>query len=306
MNAPRSPLTGHEKVTLVQKYSSADLIDEWMSSFQIDISDEISSKDEVLKYRCDESDFFFYLPSSLEGSGKLYQELARNSWYYIPEKWEHKQALGLCKAKIRILEVGCGGGEFLKLAHEKNCHCEGLEINPSIQCEQRDDGIKIHREKLNSWVRKNEGSYDIVCAFQVLEHIAEPKEFIKDCVRAAITGGKIIFGTPNSQSFIKYSHNLLDLPPHHMGGWNDNSYRFLEQLFPIKLEKIIFEPLAPYHVDYYLATMTAKSAELGFCERFFYQWNQGALFRAFLKLGGRSFIKGQSMLAVFTKLEDVG
>jgi 2-polyprenyl-3-methyl-5-hydroxy-6-metoxy-1,4-benzoquinol methylase len=302
VNAPRSPLTGHEKVTLIRKYRSADLVDEWMNSFKIDISHEISSTDEILKYRCDESDLFFYLPSSLEGGGMLYQELAKNPWYYIPEKWEHKQVLGLCKSKTRILEVGCGGGEFLKLARKKNCFCDGLEINPSVQAEQSEEGVNIHDEKLGSWARENEASYDIVCAFQVLEHIAEPKDFIKDCVKATTTRGKIIFGTPNSQSFIQYSHNLLDLPPHHMGGWNENAFKYLERLFPIKLEKIIFEPLAPYHDDYYLATMSAKSAELGFFERLLFQWNHAALFRAFIGLGGRKFVKGQSMLAVFSKI----
>jgi len=304
VNTPRSPLTGHEKVTLIRKYRSADLINEWMNSFKIDISNEVSSTDEILKYRCEESGLFFYLPSSLAGSGVLYQELAKNPWYYIPEKWEHKQVLGISKPKTRILEVGCGRGEFLKLVRKKNCGCDGLEINPSAQGEQRQDGINIYDEKLDSWSRKHEGCYDIVCAFQVLEHIAEPKEFILDCIRATANGGKIIFGTPNSQSFIQYSHNLLDLPPHHMGGWNESAFKYLERLFPIKLERIIYEPLPHYHVDYYLATMSVRFKKSGFWKQLLYCWNHGAIFRNFLKLGGRNFVRGQSMLVVFTRKEN--
>jgi hypothetical protein len=35
-----------------------------------------------------------------------------------------------------------------------------------------------------------------------------------------------------------------------------------------------------------------------------YFWKNGIIFRSFLKLGGRNFVMGQSMLAVFSKKEN--
>ncbi|RME78985.1 MAG: hypothetical protein D6785_11565 [Planctomycetota bacterium] len=33
------------------------------------------------------------------------------------------------------------------------------------------------------------------------------------------------------------------MPPHHMGLWNKKALRYLENIFPIKLKGIFFEPL---------------------------------------------------------------
>ena len=58
--------------------------------------------------------FAFYTPSELAGSASLYEQLQKFDWYYMPEKWEFRQALSWIQAEHgvrRLLEVG-GRGFF--------------------------------------------------------------------------------------------------------------------------------------------------------------------------------------------------
>ncbi len=67
------------------------------------------------------------------------------------------------------------------------------------------------------------------------------------------TGGKLAISVPNSDSFTQYAaKHLLDQPPHHMHRWNKQTFLSLNKFLPIKLAKVRFEPLAIYHVDWYL------------------------------------------------------
>jgi hypothetical protein len=50
----RSPLTGSDNVTLIERVPSERLIARWQSCFSIDITDELPNVPEILKYRCAE------------------------------------------------------------------------------------------------------------------------------------------------------------------------------------------------------------------------------------------------------------
>jgi hypothetical protein len=61
---------------------------------------------------------------------------------------------------------------------------------------------------------------------------------------------------PNHDSFVGLDKmGILDMPPHHMGLWDEKSLRSLCKIFDIQLNKLYFEPLQSYHVDYYLGIM---------------------------------------------------
>jgi 2-polyprenyl-3-methyl-5-hydroxy-6-metoxy-1,4-benzoquinol methylase len=295
-----SPLTSRPHVEKIRDYDSVQLTKEWSDTHGIDISDELQGTPSISKYRCLESGLTFYTPATSEGSGILYEGLSKFSWYYTPDKWEHFFALHFCRRGMRILEVGCGGGEFLTKAADQGCDCIGLEINPRVHADDA-HAVEIRGQALSECAAAEVGSFDLVCAFQVLEHTAAPKQFLLDCLQAAKKGGIILLGTPNSESFLQHSHNLLDLPPHHMSGWSSVAYKYLEKILPMKLIALHYEPLASYHYKYFIETYRSHFARSGDWREWFFTGYRAKLLKKLLSLGVGRLIRGQCMIAVFQK-----
>ena len=88
-------------------------------------------------------------------------------------------------------------------------------------------------------------NYDVVCFFQVLEHITNVHEFLKSSLVTLKPNGKLIIGVPNNNPFlfVNDKYHTLNLPPHHAGLWNKKALKSLEKVFSVKLEKVDYEPL---------------------------------------------------------------
>ena len=78
----------------------------------------------------------------------------------------------------------------------------------------------------------NAGKYDIVCLFQVLEHLTELTNFIQAIHKCLKPGGKFCIAVPNNDGFVSYTPNYtFNLPPHHTILWTERSLRFLANKF---------------------------------------------------------------------------
>lgn len=303
-SAIHSPLTGKSNVRVLREFSREQLCREWLAAFGIDIRPELEGAERILQCRCLESSLVFYEPNCVTGTSRLYAQLCRFDWYYQQKKWEHDVALRFCRGRRNLLEIGCGSGNFLRRAvHEDpGLRAVGLEINEAIGLPQSEESFELIHEKFETFAEAHEGEFDVVCAFQVLEHVADPLAFLDLCCRAAKPGGLVLFGTPDADSFIKDSHNLLDLPPHHMSGWNKRAYEFLPGILPLRLREVLPEPLAPYHVDYYLQTCLSRFAATSDPRRFFFLGHPRRMLRWLLLAGLRRLVRGQSILAVYEKI----
>jgi len=243
-----SPLTGKRNVTLVETRSARQLIASWQAEYQIDISKELQGIPEIFKYRCNDTSLGFFTPQNAAGSEWLYEQLQQIPWYYQKDKWEYRVArneLRQCKA---ILEIGCGTGEFLKLLKADGHEAMGSELNRRAVSQARAIGLEVSDEELGTF---RESEFDAACSFQVLEHVTDPATFIRSITKLVKPGGKIAFAVPNSSAFTGFGYDILQYPPHHMSWWTAESFRSLCSLFPIRLEKILVEPLAAEHIDIY-------------------------------------------------------
>jgi hypothetical protein len=114
-------------------------------------------------------------------------------------------------------------------------------------------------------------------------------------------GGKMICGVPNQESFLKHQDNLLNLPPHHMLHWSEASFRALEKIFPVKLERVLFEPLTEYHVVLYLNAWSRHYRATTAWGKLVFNRLSLPLYRILLNCGLRKFCLGQSISATFIK-----
>jgi SAM-dependent methyltransferase len=74
-----------------------------------------------------------------------------------------------------ILDIGCRTGDFL-MHFDKDIKREGVEISKA--CAEIADKRELHVYNQNIEDLKLAGSYDIVTAYNILEHLINPKQFL--------------------------------------------------------------------------------------------------------------------------------
>ena len=95
-----------------------------------------------------------------------------------------------CPSAGRLLEIGCGTGFLLERALE-------LGFNEVFGIEPSRDAIEQASERVRPYIRNGsfreglwpDASFDIICGFQVFDHLAHPNEVLQVCRRALRPGG---------------------------------------------------------------------------------------------------------------------
>lgn len=248
-----SPLTGIAETTLLKRIHKEKLIKKYQQTFDYNISPLLSQTEQVELYECNVTGYRFYYPFSIAGNSNFYEHLQQYDWYYMPWKWEHERASLYLQDGMKVLEVGCGQGGFLEEIKKRyRLEAVGLELNEAAVAEMKENGLNAYNATIQDHAEQNAESYDLVCSFQVLEHIADVKSFLEAQIKALRKGGKLIISVPNNDGFLGDDKNLLNMPPHHMGLWNEASLLKMGELFELKHIATHYEPLQDYHKSYYL------------------------------------------------------
>ena len=203
----------------------------------------------VLLLHCVKCDLDFFKPA-IPGDENFYNQLQNKDWYFLhSDKTEFAYSKKFVKENNRVLDVGSGRGVWSKYIKEVNgAFYQGIEFSSkSIELAEK-DGVNVIKESIEEHARKSPSSYDVVAAFQVLEHIEGIREFFAACVTCTKPGGKIIIAVPNNEGFIKNMiNNWLNLPPHHINHWNEHSLVKLGEIFNLKTVNIYKEKVTPVH-----------------------------------------------------------
>jgi SAM-dependent methyltransferase len=124
--------------------------------------------------------------------------------------------------KGKILDVGCADGGFLRRMKDLGWDVYGIEMdtlsssNAKINC--KTDYIFPSFEALLGRIEPN--SFDIITFFEVLEHQADPKDFIASVKKLIKKNGRIAGSVPNRDRYIVAKRFSPDIPPHHFTLWN--------------------------------------------------------------------------------------
>jgi SAM-dependent methyltransferase len=255
--AVHSPLTGGGDVELLEEISAADIGALYSDSFGVDVSDEFLGVEAFGFYQCLKSGLRFFYPG-ITGSESFYEALQRQSWYYLEAKPEYEFARRFISERDVVLEVGCGRGEFARKIVAKSYL--GLEYSSKAQKTAAADGIRVVIQSVEIHCVEYKQYYDVVCAFQVLEHVANPTAFIDACIRCLKPGGLLIYSVPNADSYLAYSTNsALNMPPHHVTWWVESTFRYVASLFGMDIHEMDREHLADFHVGQYAAVLVRET-----------------------------------------------
>lgn len=300
-----SPLVNGARVVLEKQLSALELARQYQEKFQLDIGYLFKETTVINLFRCTETGYRFYYPFHVSGDDVFYRHFGMYDWYYLSWKWEHEESLKYILPEDHVLEVGAANGNFLDGLKQRGIHrAVGLELNYNAAEEGGKRGLTIYTESVTDHAVTHSNQYDVVCSFQVLEHIPQVKEVIEAMVSCLKPGGKLIISVPNNDGYIKDNplpSKILNMPPHHMGLWNEESLRNLSKVFPLEYVKACIEPLQPIHMDTYQYTRV-KGLLLNseFLTKIYWKLRIHLLVRQLLKLFSR-YIKGHSIMSIYTK-----
>ncbi len=152
------------------------------------------------------------------------------------DPYRFQAILEFVPAKSKLLDVGCGLGEFLRYTKKLRPGVDlyGVDFSEkAINFNREKDQGKISYEVSSAYslpFQKN--SFDIVTAGEVLEHLDDPEEFIKEARRVLKPGGRLLLTLPyedrvRDPEHVRYYYreDLIDLLSPY--------FRFVE-VFPIR------------------------------------------------------------------------
>lgn len=171
-----------------------------------------------------------------------------NAQRMLGEKPEQRQEFIEAASHLRpgdaILDVGCGAGDFRMHA--------GQAAYRGIDPYATEGDPLIASETIAAHADRRPAAYDLVCAFQVIEHVADPLGLVIDMARAVRPGGRIVLCAPLHPSpLTEMPNNPVNGPPHHLTWWNRGALEALcraANLEPLELKEL---PPSPHQARFF-------------------------------------------------------
>jgi len=191
---------------------------------------------------CGDTGYRFYYPFTTAGGAEFYQELElavakRGGEYYRDWDEDHQFGFNQIRPGENVLEIGSNTGNFLKRVAEITDNVTGLDFNPSAIEKAAAKGIAVLNESIELHADRHKGEYDVVCAFQVFEHLSQIGPMLTAILKALKRGGKVVLSVPNNEPFFQRfsKYEPLNMPPHHAGLWNLAAFERLAEHFDMIL-----------------------------------------------------------------------
>ena len=231
------------------------------------LKDEFLSKEDFHICECLSCGLLYTMPRpNKEKIGEYYKSEEyyshqENKKGFIPRLYEsvkkvnlkHKYNLATQGLNVgKMLDIGCGVGDFLHTAEEHGWKCTGVE--PS------EDAKAIAKTKTKANIINSEdmekipdASFDLITLWHVLEHVDDLKWQIEQLHRLTKTKGRIVIAVPNYKSYDGQYYKELwaayDVPRHlsHFNKTVLNNIFKSKNLELVRTDKLIWDA---YYISY--------------------------------------------------------
>jgi len=142
-----------------------------------------------------------------------------------------------------ILEIGCGPGVFYNAFKKESIEWTGIDINPYWKKFGEENGIPISNNSVNTLSQK----YDVIIAYQVIEHVENPLLFIKQIISKLKPGGIVQLELPNQNSLssrirrlsprFSYDYGFIQ-PPMHLRAYQIKTIKSLFEKVNLETKKV--------------------------------------------------------------------
>lgn len=146
-----------------------------------------------------------------------------------------------------LVDAGCGEGNLWPYVRGRFARCVGLD---AVRYEALPDEIEFMRADLNApRIAAPEAFADAVVSVETIEHLENPRAFMRELVRMTKPGGWVLVTTPNQLSFL--SLLTLVLKRRHSAFQDVHYPAHLTALLEVDLRRIAAEcGLAEVEIEY--------------------------------------------------------
>jgi SAM-dependent methyltransferase len=197
--------------------------------------------------KCEDCEFAFSVPFTA-GDAEFYELVSPNT-NYPGRKWEFDRTIHALRTLdvtlMNIIEIGAGNGMFLRMLRNEGCPSERLfatEFSSAGRAAIERLGIRCTDRDVRRF--ESECKFDVVCMFQVLEHLDDYCGLFKALDRLTSPGSHLFVAVPYGEWIFRNEMHglLLDVPPNHISRWWPRSFECLAARFDWTLERCELEP----------------------------------------------------------------
>lgn len=243
------PLCSVTESHIVDNIQVHDLLRLYHKKYHLPAIIEYRDISEISFLECNNCKLKYFYPA-FEGGAYFYNFFQQYRWYYQVDKQEFITVQKIIPRHGKVLDIGCGFGHFA--SYVDSTKYVGLELHEKAADYARNNGLQVVSQTIQEHAILHVGQYDVICAFQVLEHVSDPRTFIMSCYECLKPNGLLVLSVPNADSFVGDTINgCLNLPPHHLTWWSEECLKKLPEIFHLKPWALILEPLERVHFPRY-------------------------------------------------------
>lgn len=168
----------------------------------------------------------------------------------------------------RVLDVGCGVGNFLAHAAQRGWECHGIDFDrDGIEAAKKTFGLKDLEvaDVLEYKARHPQERFDLVTFFDVLEHVDNHNEFIEAVKSLLVSDGYIALSVPYRRGWRWLMPH--DLPPRHLTRWDEESLKIFLGAHGFVVRQINYVPAGFYFLVIKLRFRYGRFATFGAVKR---------------------------------------
>ena len=153
-------------------------------------------------------DLYAAFEEQFRGSTEEVEERLR---YYLPFLQE-------LNADSKIVDLGSGRGDWLKLLRKEGFKPQAVELNEVFADRSREEGFDVSQSDVMVYLgQQPDDSLDLVTAFHLIEHMNAGKLFrlLDEIKRTLKPGGQVFIETPSPENLVVAACNFYADPTHH-------------------------------------------------------------------------------------------
>ena len=133
--------------------------------------------------------------------GMYHTFAAANEMKQMTAQQRLKEIRGHVPIQGRWLDVGCANGVFVETVSNEGVEASGVELSQHAVSAGVERGLDLHVGTIDDLPKQS--SYDCITAFDVLEHVLDPLEFLSSLYQRLNANGYLVLTVPNTGGIVR-------------------------------------------------------------------------------------------------------